>query len=285
MSNSLIKSYTFNYAEEKEKKGKRVIDSNMAVSERIRELSELLEQEPETDFADEFTEGLDATQVDALLTDQEELAAENARNEAAQKLIDDANEQASQILENANAEAEQIISDANAKAAEIFEEAKANGHAEGTEAGYAEGMERAAAKERELEQKAADLEREFDEKVAQLEPQFVDTLTGIYSHVFGIDLANRSDVVLNLLRNTIRNIDGSKNYLIHVSNDDHEYVTANKDELSAGLGESATVEIINDVTLTAGNCFIETEGGIFDCSLGTELELLKKELRILSYSQ
>ena len=281
----MIKSYTFNYAEEKEKKGKRVIDSNMAVSERIRELSELLEQEPETGFADEFTEGLDAAQVDALLTDQEELAAENARNEAAQKLIDDANEQASQILENANAEAEQIISDANAKAAEIFEEAKANGHAEGTEAGYAEGMERAAAKERELEQKAADLEREFDEKVAQLEPQFVDTLTGIYSHVLGIDLANRSDVVLNLLRNTIRNIDGSKNYLIHVSNDDHEYVTANKDELSAGLGESATVEIINDVTLTAGNCFIETEGGIFDCSLGTELELLKKELRILSYSQ
>ena len=56
-----------------------------------------------------------------------------------------------------------------------------------------------------------------------------------------------------------------------------------RDDLAEGLGSSATVEVINDVTLTAGNCFVETDGGIFDCSLGTELELLKKELRVLSY--
>ncbi len=112
MSSTLIKSYTVNYAQEKEKNGKRVIDSNLAVSERIKELSELLEQVPEEDFADEFTEGLDAEQVDALLTDQEELAEEREKNEAIQKLVDDANEQAQQIIENANAEAEKIIPDA-----------------------------------------------------------------------------------------------------------------------------------------------------------------------------
>ena len=115
MSSTLIKSYTYNYAEEKEKKGKRVIDSNLAVSERIRELSEMMEAEPEEDFADEFTEGLDAAQVDALLTDQDELAAENAKNEAAQKLIDEANEEAQQIIENANAEAERIIAEERPK--------------------------------------------------------------------------------------------------------------------------------------------------------------------------
>ena len=284
MSSTLIKSYTINYAEEKEKKGKRVIDSNLAVSERIRELSELLEQEPEEDFADDFTEGLDAAQVDALLTDQDELAAENARNEAAQKLIDEANEEAQQIIENANAEAERILAEANTKAEEIFAEAKEKGMAEGSEAGYAEGMEKAAAKEREVEEKSVELDRQFEAKVAELEPKFVDTLTGIYSHVLGIDLTGRSEVVLHLLQNTIRNIEGTKNYLVHVSNDDHEFVNEHKDELAEGLGSSATIEVINDVTLTAGNSFIETDAGIFDCSLGTELELLKKELKILSYS-
>ena len=80
MSNSVIKSY---YTSGQEKKEKRVIDSNQAVSERIRALSEILESVPEEDFAEEFSEGLDAEQVDALLTDQDELAEEAARNEAA----------------------------------------------------------------------------------------------------------------------------------------------------------------------------------------------------------
>ena len=284
MSSTLIKSYTVNYAEEKEKKGKRIIDSNNAVSERIKELSELLEQVPEEDFADEFTEGLDAEQVDALLTDQEELAQENARNEAVQKLVDDANEQAEQIIADANGQAQQIIADAEAQSEAIYAEARAKGEAEGEEKGYAEGLERAAVKEREAEEKAAALEAQYEAKIAELEPKFIDVLTGIYSHVFGIDLTGRSDVVLHLLQNAIRNVEGSKNFLVHVSAEDHEYVNENKDELTAGLGESASVEIINDVTLSAGNCFVETDSGIYDCSIGTELELLKKELRILSYS-
>ena len=284
MSSTLIKSYTVNYAEEKEKKGKRIIDSNNAVSERIKELSELLEQVPEEDFADEFTEGLDAEQVDALLTDQEELAQENARNEAVQKLVDDANEQAEQIIADANEQAQQIIADAEAQSEAIYAEARAKGEAEGEEKGYAEGLERAAVKEREAEEKAAALDAQYEAKIAELEPKFIDVLTGIYSHVFGIDLTGRNDVVLHLLQNAIRNVEGSKNFLVHVSAEDHEYVNENKDELTAGLGESASVEIINDVTLSAGNCFVETDSGIYDCSIGTELELLKKELRVLSYS-
>ena len=284
MSSSLIKSYTVNYAQEKEKNGKRVIDSNLAVSERIKQLSELLEQVPEEDFVDDFTEGLDAEQVDALLTDQEELAEEREKNEAVQKLVDDANEQAQQIIENANAEAEKILADAREQSEEIFEEARVRGEAEGSEKGYADGLEKAAEKEREAEAKAVALEEQYEQKVSELEPQFVEVLTGIYSHVLGIDLSGRSDVVLHLLQDAIRNTEGSKNFLVHVSAEDHEYVSENKDELTAGLGTSATVEVINDVTLSAGNCFVETDGGIFDCSLGTELELLAKELKILSYS-
>ena len=119
---------------------------------------------------------------------------------------------------------------------------------------------------------------------SELEPKMVEALTDIYSHVFGTDLSDRSDVVLYLLKDAVRNIEGARTFLVHVSKDDHEYVNANRDELTAGLGNAVTVEIIEDVTLTAGNSFIETDGGIFDCAIGTELELLKKELRILSYN-
>ena len=282
MSNSVIKSY---YTSGQEKKEKRVIDSNQAVSERIRALSEILESVPEEDFAEEFSEGLDAEQVDALLTDQDELAEEAARNEAAQKLIDDANEQAQQIIEDANAKAQQIIEDAKAESATVFDEARIQGAQEGNEKGYAEGLERARQLEAAAEEKAAALDADYEAKMSELEPKMVEALTDIYSHVFGIDLSGRNDVVLHLLKDTIRNIESSKNFLVHVSKEDREYVSENRDVLTEGLGGSATVEVIEDITLSAGNCFIETDGGIFDCSLGTELELLRKELRILSYTE
>ena len=283
MSSSLIKAGSVNFANKEEKKTKRVIDSNQAVSEKIKALSEILEAAVDEDIADEFNEGLDAQQVDALLADQDELEAERERNEAAQKLIDDANAQAEDIIADANGQAAKIIEEANAKATEIMEEARAQGHAEGDERGYAEGLERAAQIEREAEEKAAELDRQFEEKLDELEPKMVDALTDIYSHVFGIDLTGRNDVVLYLLKDAIRNIDGARNYLVHVSRDDREAVVEGKDELMSGLGNTVTLEIIEDATLSAGSSFIETDGGIFDCSIGTELELLKKELRILSY--
>ncbi|MCR5831800.1 MAG: hypothetical protein K6G67_06655 [Lachnospiraceae bacterium] len=285
MSKSVIKSYSVNYASGQQKKEKRVIDSNQAVSERIRALSEMLESVPEEDFAEEFSEGLDAEQVDALLTDQDELAKEAARNEAAQKLIDEANEQAQQIIEDANAQAQQIIEDAKAESATVFDEARIQGEQEGNEKGYAEGLERARQLEAAAEEKAAALDADYEAKMSELEPKMVEALTDIYSHVFGVDLSGRNDVVLHLLKDTIRNIESSKNFLVHVSKEDREYVSENRDELTEGLGGSATVEVIEDITLSAGSCFIETDGGIFDCSLGTELELLRKELRILSYTE
>ena len=285
MSSTLIKSYAVNYGKQDEKKSKRVIDSNEAVSAKIKALEELLDAPTQEELEEGFSEGLDAAQVDALLTDQEELEEEKARNEAAQKIVEEADEQAHQIIEDANDVAAKIIEEANAKAQTIQEEARQQGLAEGNEKGYAEGLERVADKEREAEEKAEAYRTEFEEKMSELEPQLVEKLTGIYSHVFGIDLTGRSDVVLHLLKDTIRNIDSVKNYLVHVSKEDHELVLANRDELAAGLGATVTVEIIEDVTLSAGNCFIETDGGIFDCSIGTELDLLAKELKILSYSQ
>ena len=283
MSSSLIKSYSVTYKDGQDKKKKRVIDSNQAVSERIKELSEILENTPEEDFADEFTEGLNAEQVDALLADQDEVAEQARHAEEVQKIVNDANEQAQQIIEDANAQAAKIIEDANAQAQQALEDARTQGIAEGNEKGYAEGLERAAEIERQAREKSDALDKQYEEKIAELEPVFVEKLTDIYSHVFGIELSGRNDVITYLLKDAIRNIEGAKNYLVHVSKDDYEFVSANRDELTAGLPGQATVEIIEDMTLGEGAAFVETDGGIYDCSIGTEMELLKKELRMLSY--
>ena len=43
------------------------------------------------------------------------------------------------------------------------------------------------------------------------------------------------------------------------------------------------MEIIEDMTLKKNECMVETDGGIYDCSLDGQLEALRKELLLLSY--
>ena len=57
-----------------------------------------------------------------------------------------------------------------------------------------------------------------------------------------------------------------------------------KKQLSAGAAAPNTVvEIVEDITLGKGECLIETEGGIFDCGLGTQLSDLRRKRKLLSY--
>ena len=47
----------------------------------------------------------------------------------------------------------------------------------------------------------------------------------------------------------------------------------------------SVLEIVEDVSLGENDCMIETEGGIFDCGLGTELSELAQKLKLLSYTR
>ena len=69
-----------------------------------------------------------------------------------------------------------------------------------------------------------------------------------------------------------------------MSKEDYGFVSMQKKELTAGIAGGETVEIVEDLTLKSNECFIDTGGGIFDCSLETQLEGLKRELRLLSFT-
>lgn len=281
MSSSLIKA---GYVSAN-KDGKRVIDSNQAISDRLKMLSEILDVQAvcTEDFADDFSEGLDVEQVNALLGDAEAEETVSTAAEDANVIIEQAQEQAQQMLEDANQQAESILANAQKEAERIRNDAYAIGREEGQQAGYQEGLEKTTAIENELNEKIRQVQEDYDRQISELEPQFIELLTNIYSHVFGVDMSDRTDVIMYLLNDAIRNADGAHEFFVHVSKSDYEYVCANKAYLSEGLASTCNVEVIEDITLGQGECFVETQNGIFDCSLGTELYNLKKELVLMSY--
>ncbi len=264
----------------------RVINSNDLVSQKLERLAELLKEDAVDDFTDAFLEGIDAQQVEVLLGEDDGMkSAESGspiqnRTGSAKDKNQEEEARLQRMKAEATAEAENILAKARADAEVILAKAKEEGYL----CGRTEALHEIEEKERELNERMRLMEEDFRRKSDELEPKFVDVITGIYEHIFEVQLDEYRGLVVHLINQAMGNIEAGKNYLIHVSKDDYAYVSMKKKELLQGTGVgSDMIEIIEDFSLAKGHCMIETNGGIFDCGLGTQMERLNKELRLLSY--
>ena len=271
----------------------RVIDTNAMVESKLKELSFKLAAETEGDagFTEGFVQGIKAEQVTELIGEGLEPISEEAENAITESEL--LLQQAQEEIENMKAQALAEIEEARVQ---VIEEAKKIGYQEGFALGEKEGYEKghvdglnSVAEEREealreVSIQLAQMEEAYQNKIAELEPQFIETLTGIYEHIFHVSLKNSRDLIVYLIENTMRNLEGSNGFLIHVSREDYPFVSMQKKELVKGTGISVDdIDIIEDATLARSECMIETGNGVFDCGLGTQLEALNEELRLLSY--
>jgi flagellar assembly protein FliH len=276
----------------------RIIDSNKKAEEKLKEIAIELAKKcgEEPDFADGFTNGIKAVDVSELVGENDVIIGgtkEDAENAQQAKAKEDLIEEAKAQIETMKQEATTQIEQDRVKAVEEgknegYQQGLEQGKAEGFEQGHQEGLDSVAQLKDELlaqnEETKAKLEGEYQQKLREVEPKFIDTLTGIYEHIFHVSFKNSRDLIVYLIQNTMRNVEGAGTYLIHVSKEDFPFASMQKKELVKGTNINLdNVEILEDATLSKNECMIETGNGVFDCSLGTQLEALNEQLRLLSY--
>ncbi len=270
LSRNLVKQSFMVYPKEEEK---RVIDNNALIRKRIGQLS------PEG-----FVSGLGAETLDISVE-------EGAGN------VIKAKEDMDALMEQAKSEAQAVLNDAQIQAMRIREDAAARAEIEKNEIlaqarqqGYEEGAARARAeleaKEREFQETARRLEAEYQQQIDVLEPQFIDTITGIYEHIFHVELGSYREILVHLIASAIRRLEGSHDFMIHVSKEDYPYVNMQKKQMLSGVvSGNCNVDVVEDAALEKNQCTIETEGGIYDCGLDTQMSELKRRLQLLSWSK
>lgn len=271
--------------------GARVIRSNEIVEEKLERIRKVLPQVDLDEFqAVDFVEGsrlLDP--LDALTADAEEegfvggLSDNIIKAQPVEPVYDGPTPE--ELIAAAREEIEmmraQAMAELQAEQQRVLQSAREEGYA----AGKAQGMQECEALKADVERERAQLHALYEQQIDALEPQFVDALTGIYEKIFEVDLDNRREVVVTLLRNTMKKLDGCKNFLVHVSPADYSYVKEHKEELlSESTQEGTVIDIIEDSMIRENECTIETVNGIYDCGLGTQLEGLRKRLALLSYN-
>lgn len=269
-----------------------VIDSNNLARELIMKQekaykAQLLEEERERRLAamreagEEVPEGMDPDEFLGLA------------DSIMQKEEPESSIEFEQMLADANAEAERIIADANAQADEIINAAQLNADAmrnlarqDGEKEGYNEGTQRAAIElqdaKQQMEAEIARVTNEFMERQINLEHEIVEMCLPVFEHVFAAELGGCKDVIYHLLDHCIMKIERTGQMQIKVSDANADFIKSKKEEIQGKVGSEVGLDIIADPLLNDSQCIIETDGGIFDCSIDTELDNLIREIKALS---
>ena len=257
MSSNLLKMGYTSFQEGE----KRVIDVNALMEKRIEELAAKMKQPENAGFVngegeDGFTVGLNYERVEGLLSEEDGEAlgnvikAETDTGELYAKAQEEAEQILAQAREAAAAEKQAYISSAQAQIAKertmALEQAKAQGYAEGKQRADAE----LARIENEFAERAKAMEAEYDRLLENVETEMIDVLTGIYEHLFQVELSSHREILIHLATAALRKIEGGRDFLVHVSAEDYPYVSMEKKQLMAALASpNATLELVEDITL------------------------------------
>ena len=270
-----------------------VIDSNERVRQlilkqeeeyRAKQLAEERERRLEAmrESGEEVPEGMDVDEFLGLadtITQREETIDMSAQTE---EILAEAREQAEQIIADANAQADEILSAAQLNADAMKNLARQDGEKEG----YNEGTQRAAMElqdsQKQMQARIDEIQNEFMERQLQMEREIVEMCLPVFEHVFSAELSGRKDVIYHLLDHCIMKIERTGQMQIKVSDANAEFIKSKKDEIQGKIGAEVGLDIISDPLLNDSQCIIETDGGIFDCSIDTELDNLIREIRALS---
>ena len=169
--------------------------------------------------------------------------------------------------------AEEIILESKKKAQEILDKAEEI-YKNRFEQGLTEGKEEGKS---EYTFKIMDMVLSQVDSLESLEKQLVEVVTKSVNKIIG-DL-DEKDRIVRVVRKGLSAVRGEKRIVVRVSTHDEPIV---REDLKAYLlsddGRGGYIEVIGDVNLKKGDCILETQMGVVEASLDTQLKILSESL-------
>lgn len=249
-------------------KDKKIIDYNELISTKISKIKDDMRHHPD---AEEIVKNMDAESVEELLNDETQAETVDTANEQAEIIITRANDDAKAIIERAKEESDIIRADS----ADI-----------GRKEGYEEGRSKAEAELAELRKSIEDekvqMEIEYNQRLNELEPMLVETILTVFEKVTHVLAEDKKDLVLQLVNDVLSKTEISKEFLIRVSSADYKFMLDNREKINGVVSKQVQIEIVEDPTFKKGQCMIESDSGIYDCSLDIQLENLISAIKTMA---
>lgn len=261
----------------------RIIDYNELIKLKLNNIANDKERQDNVD-ADGFVNGLKADVVEQLLTgsEEDETSDGEASQESVQNQIAAALEEANEQAESIKDEANEVLAKAHMEANRIIEDAKRTGYEQGAQNAREEYETKAMELAQDYENKKAELQQQYDELRAAMEPELVETITEVFRKITYTVAEDNKDIIIGLINGVMKNSDISNEFVIRVSSDDYRFLVNNQGKIYCAVSGEVTMDIVEDATLSKNQCIIESDTGVYDCSLDIELNNLIKDIKLLS---
>jgi len=165
------------------------------------------------------------------------------------------------ILESAREQARAIVHDATLQRDATLEEARGLGEEQGL-AAYVAGLTQAL--------------DAMDGFYARAEPEVVRLALAVARKIIGAELAASPDTVLKIVREALSSGRRARHIAITVHVSDAANVRSNLAKLE--LAPSCEVDVLAADSVAPGGCVIESEFGIIDARLETQLRIIEQSL-------
>ena len=181
----------------------------------------------------------------------------------------EARSEAQQIRERALAEVEELRQQALADAERIREEARAQGFAEGKDEGAAQ-----------LSEVVARAIQRFQAIEAQVEPQLRDLAVKIARKILGKELEFHPETVVDIVKQALsEKARQRREIFLRVHPEDLQIMRERKGELLEVLSRAKEIGIREDPDVSRHGVIIETDAGIIDAQLETQLAVFERVLK------
>jgi flagellar assembly protein FliH len=266
---SLLKS-SFWIPQDTKKLETRVIDTNELVATKIEAILAAEKEINREEDGDGFVSGLEAQTVEELLE--------------VEKTPEALKEEAEALVESARQEADEILAAAEKNAQALKNAAYEQGEKTGYEDGYHKAMAEGEEIKDHLREQMQNLETDYHQRLEEMEPLLLNKILEVLDGALAIKLSQDREILLHLLKKNMGQVGNSENFFVRASTEDIEVLREHRDFFMQALTPGTRLEFIEDATLTPGMCQLETDGGVFDCSLDTQFGELKKNLCLLANS-
>lgn len=247
----------------------RVINSNAILAERMEKPAGVM-QEQHTERHEGFEAGLVKENEGNVIKAEPEI-----------DYVAQAKEEAERILTEAKSRAEGIVAQAREEADGIEETAKNKGYQDGREQLNQELDTLRGQLEDSYRRKREELDDDYNDRREHMEKDLVDVITTVFERVFHIQFDDKKDILMHLIEDAILNIEDDKRFRVKVAEVNVLFLEHHKEEILDRVGHDIELEILADSTMEGNGCVIETDSGVFNCSLGAQLENLIKDIRSL----
>lgn len=175
---------------------------------------------------------------------------------------------------SATLEASQIIAAAQAQARKILDEAEQARHA-AFETARNEAYEHGLS---EWNTAVVEAQSARDRHIAESEPELIRLAIRIAQKLIGEELRTNPEAIVGIARECLRGVGRERSLTIRVPAADFDVVRRRIVLLREAAGPNRSIEVVADSVISPGGCIVESEFGIIDARLETQLRCMEQVL-------